>query len=398
MRMVKQKSKPFFPIGVWFEGKPEWASSPREPRAAKRYYDRSFADLAHHGLNTVVVPNCPEPLWETLLTSAGEKGIKVVLEIPSLVSFVTQGRPAQMSLIRREAIRVFNKIGKYKSLWRYQVRDEPEPTMLPNWSRVKRILAEIDPARAVFSCFANPKSLGLAVRKTTHRESVFDVYPHFVDTQPQVLGYFLPLLDQYKVKSQTAPMWVVLQTFAKPGMWRYPTSEEFEAMVWNSLAAGAKGIFFFIYQSLPRHPEQLKGLVGPNGRPTEMYRPVSKLARTLKKLSPLLVHLQPSSFSTSLEDKMMVSTFCETGNIPTFIPNTVKGDVRLGGFVDQAGRRILIAASTRPDHRVLIRLNRLKHVAAWKDEVTGKGLFAKNGIIEFTLPPGGGRILKETKR
>ncbi|MCX7598949.1 MAG: hypothetical protein N2512_08800, partial [Armatimonadetes bacterium] len=75
---IKYTAAPCFPIGVWFEGWPAAADYPSDPKGAEKYYDRCFADLAAHGLNSVAVPNCPENLWETLLRSAERHGIKAV--------------------------------------------------------------------------------------------------------------------------------------------------------------------------------------------------------------------------------------------------------------------------------------------------------------------------------
>ena len=57
------------------------ATTEYEPGTVFSLLSQSFADMAAHGFNTATVPNCPEDLWEPLLASAQEHGIKIVLEV-----------------------------------------------------------------------------------------------------------------------------------------------------------------------------------------------------------------------------------------------------------------------------------------------------------------------------
>jgi hypothetical protein len=362
-------SAPFFPIGVWFEGKPDWGGYPDDPAGAKAYYDRCFADLAAHGFNAATVPNCPEKLWETLLQSAREHHMKIVLEIPPLADLVSQPQPLSEAEVRTAVEQVVAKIGRYDSLLRYQIRDEPPPQMMPNWLLVRRILAEADPACPAFSCFNSPDSLARAVASGGLAEAVFDIYPHGVGAPPQSLGGFLRTLDAFRSAAGDTTMWAVLQSFAKPGAWRYPSPEELRAVTYLSLAAGAKGVFYFIYQVLPEHPERLEGLVEPDGKPTPMYAPATALARELGRLSPLLLSLRPAAG-----------------------PSHIEGDARVGSFVDGEGHRVLIVASVRPDQAVSVRLT-MRSASPWKDRLTGEVLVPKNGVLTIPLAPGAGRVL-----
>lgn len=360
---------PFFPVGVWFEGKPDWGGYPEDPVGAKAYYDRCFADLAAHGFNTATVPNCPEELWETILQSAHEHHIKLVLEIPPLAELISPREPLTEPEVRTAVEKVVKKIGHYDSLLRYQIRDEPPPEMMPNWLLVRRVLAAVDPTRGAFSCFNDPNSLARAVASGELTEVAFDIYPHGAATPPQSLGGFLPALDAFQAAAKGVTMWAVLQSFAKPGAWRYPSPEELRAVTYLSLAAGSKGVFYFIYQVLPEHPERLEGLVEPDGKPTPMYAPATALARELGTLSPLLLSLKRAA-----------------------APPRIEGDARIGGFVDGSGRRVLIVASACPDKAIDVTL-RLRSAAAWKDQLTGEILTPQNGVLTVPLDPGAGRVL-----
>ncbi len=367
---LKYQVEPFFPIGVWFEGHPSLAGYPADPVEARGYYNRCFADLAAHGFNAVGVPNCPESLWETLLQSAEEHGIHVVLEVGPIVGLVSSGEPVPEGRAYEAIKRVVDKIGKYDSLLRYQVRDEPSPEMVPNWLLVRRLLAALDPKRPSFSCFCNPASLERATAGASLSEAVFDIYPHRPGTPPQRLGHFLPALASFKAATRGSTLWAVLQAFAKEGVWRYPSAEELRAVTYLSLAAGAKGVFYFIYQTMPAHAERLEGLIEPDGCPRPLYGPATALARELGKLSPLLLSLGPADQQPSPE-----------------------GDAQVGAFVDAEGHPVLVVASTRPDQPVSATLKGLA-VGRWEDALTSEVFEVRDGVLTVPLKAGAGRVLK----
>ncbi len=365
---IQYNAKPFFPIGVWFEGDPNWAGSPSDPAGARAYYDRSFADIAAHGFNTVVVPNCPEELWETLLQSAKDNGIKVVLEIVPIRELImnTASTDAQFSA---EAKRVYQKIGKYSSLLRYQTRDEPWTELVPNWVKAQRALHAVDPTRPAFSCFCNPGPLESLLQITTLGEAVFDIYPLGPNAPSQTLGNFVATLDSYTQVASGVTRWPVLQSFYKAGSWRYPTPEELRAMTYLSLASGAKGMFYFIYQSLPQHPENLGGLVDANGDPLPLYATATALAKELKSVSGLMLSLKPATCTPK-----------------------VTGDAKVSAFTGKSDRQVLIVASTRPDAAMTAVLG-LDCDGDWTDAISGETFTTIGKSLTIPLAPGAGRVL-----
>ena len=363
---VEYDIEPFFPIGVWFEGAPGLSGCPADPAGARKYYDRCFADLAAHGFNAAAVPNCPEALWEPLLQSAEEHGIKIVLEVGPLVGLVSQEAPADEGAAYEKARYVYDKIGKYDSLLRYQIRDEPPPEMVPNWLLARRIMAALDPQRPVFSCFCHPPSLARVTDRVALPEAVVDIYPHRGGTPPQSLGGFLGAFETFEASAKKNPMWLVLQAFAVPNpkSWRYPSAEELRAVTYLSLAGGAKGIFYFIYQYMP---EYLWGMVDIEGRPRPIYEPCSTLAKELQKLAPLILSLRPAK-----------------------PPPAAEGDVRVGSFVGEGERPVLIVASTRPDAEVTARV---AIEGKWGDAISGETFAAADGTLIVPLAAGAGRVL-----
>ncbi|NLX07166.1 MAG: hypothetical protein GXY33_18675 [Phycisphaerae bacterium] len=276
-------SRVFHPIGVWFEGRPDWAGSPAEPAAAAVYYDRCFADLAAHGVNAAVVTNTPVPLRTTILAAADRQGLRIVLDLPEFHPAIRGDGPIDEAAVRAEARKTVQTLGVHDSLLAYQIYDEPENRMVRNWLAVRDIFAELDPVRPPFSCFCRAESLGLVTARTDLPQAVFDIYPLRPDTLENDLTEFDSTLAAFRDAARCNPMWVVLQSFAKKDFWRYPTFEELLAMADRSLTAGAEGLFFFLYQSLPNHPEQLEGLLDNEGRETPLYRGVGEAASELQR-------------------------------------------------------------------------------------------------------------------
>lgn len=363
---VTYEAAPVFPVGVWFEGAPSMAGYATDPAGAKVYYDRAFADLKAHHFDTVAVPNCPESLWETLLESAGRNGINVILEVQPLVALVSRPEPVSEAEAYEVCRRVHEKIGGFRSLLRYQIRDEPPYWMIPNWLLVQRIMAAIDPTRPTFSCFCHPDSLTRLAATATLSEAVFDVYPLRQGTPPQTLGGFLPTFGVFKQAAGRNRLWAVIQSFGithEPNSWRYPTPEELRAQVYLSLAEGAQGVFFFIYSHMPGY---LDGLVAADGTPQPLYATAAELANQLQRLAPLLLELKTAE------------------------PVSFEGDARVGSFTDSRGRRVLIVASTRPDRAVSVTVDT---AGAWRDALSGESITARDGRLTVSLAAGAGCVL-----
>lgn len=372
---IKYTAAPFFPVGVWFEGWPAAGGYPSDPAGAQKYYDRCFADLAAHGLNTVAVPNCPDTLWETLLRSAGRQGIKVVLEIAPLVALVSSPGPLDEQQIDDAVTAVVKRLSRYGSLLRYQIRDEPPPELVPNWVAVQRVLAARDPKHPAFSCCCHIDSVRLLRETTTLSEAVFDIYPFREGMLTGEMGHFFAALRGFCEAAGDLPKWAVLQSFAMPGAWRYPTVEELRCTVYSSLAAGAKGIFFFIYQTMPNRPDKMDGLIDTDGRPRPIYAAVEELARELKRLAPTLMGLRPVG--------------------PTRWPGDTGLQVTFGHFTDSKGRAYLIIANSNPAAAVKVPLQAIlaENYISLTDLLTGEEFVLRAGTSNLPLAAGAGRVM-----
>ncbi len=288
---VKLNPAPFLPIGCWFEGKPAWLGVSEDPIVFRQYLDRAFTDLARIGLNSVTIPNVLPQHEALILEVAAAHGLQVVFEANSAKELITE-TPAAPEVFDQVARQISEKHGFSRVLLRYQIRDEPSPALMPAWLAMQSALAKYDPQHPSFSCFNNPESLKAAREAGALSEAVFDIYPLKPDTAFGDFGAYRERLDQFLEAADGLPSWIVLQAFSKENAWRYPQSVELRYMTYYALTKGVKGFFFFIYQTLPQHPENLQGMVDAEMVPRPIYAEVQRLSRRLNIMYDTVLNMQ----------------------------------------------------------------------------------------------------------
>lgn len=285
------ESEPFLPLGAWFEGNPELLGL-SETAAFRDYLDRAFADIAGIGLNCITVPNIPPHHQEMLLEVAAAHGLKVILEI-GVARDMVGGQAVDADEYRKVAEGIASAHGYSHVLERYQLRDQPPPEMMSAWLAMQAALAQADPRHPSFSCFNNPDALRMAREADALSEAVFNLYPLGVE---QAFGDFGSFDEQLRVFLDAAgplPTWIVLQAFANDGRWRYPESVELRYMSYLALARGVEGFFFFVYQTMPLHPDGIQGMVDTELVPRPIFAEVKRLATRLGRMSETIRHLSP---------------------------------------------------------------------------------------------------------
>ena len=280
------------PVGVWFEGSPGWLGVADTREAYETYLNRCFSDIEKSGLNCVTVPN-PPPAYESLLLDVADAyNLKVVLEVRAARELISDSA-AEPSVVAETAAAIAERHAAHPALLRYQIRDEPPPRWMPAWLAMQRALRQADPAHPSFSCFNSPESLARAREASALSEAVFDIYPLKTASAFGELDGFRNRLTEFLEAAGPLPPWIVLQAFAKENVWRYPRPVELRYMTYNAMARGVKGYFFFIYQTLPHHPERLRGLVDAQFEPCEIYTEVRLLTERLQRLAPTLLTMRP---------------------------------------------------------------------------------------------------------
>src|SRR5690242_4740352 len=73
-----------FPLGIWYEGAVGELRQnliPADPTEAAKMYNRDFADIEAHGIDTVVVPNATPAHHKQLLDAAQAHHLKLIVEL-----------------------------------------------------------------------------------------------------------------------------------------------------------------------------------------------------------------------------------------------------------------------------------------------------------------------------
>jgi|GEM_PF-4614514 len=362
---IKYNVKPFFPIGTWFEGHPGMAKYPWDPAGAESFYDNHFGIMEANGINFVAVPNLPENLQDPLLRMAEKHNIKIAMFVASLYDLVGNPERVTEAEVLAACKKEYARLGKYPALIRYQVKDEPYPSEIPNLITVQRILAMVDPTRLAFSCFQQPPALQKFVESSVLTEAVFDHYPITGKTPAGSIGDFMAAYPYWVRTCGNNNHWTVLQAFYRMDDWREPSAEELRAMTYVALAYGAKGVVFFLYNHMPG---MLNGMVSPDGTTQPMFEKTTVLTKELVKIKPLLIDLK------------------QTGKAESDYKDYV-----VGRFITPKKQSILIVASGRADISQIVRVTGA--AGEWRDAITGQRFSSSGSVLIVPLSPGVGRVL-----
>lgn len=367
---IRPQKAEFMPIGVWFEGSPDNAPYPNEPVGAKAYYDRSFKDIAAMGFDTVAITWLPEALWPVCLASARQHKLKLILLIPSLFGVIKSTEPLDENAIEQLILKVKRLANGYEDVVvRYMTKDEPTVGEMERWTAVQRILCSLLPDQPGMSVVCSPGSMREMVASVHLHEAVFDNYPQRKGLPAPSAGTFLGSLKGYRAAAGRLPLWAVVQAFAADSGWRYPVAAELRLSVYQALAAGARGYIFFIYNSVPGSPENIKGLVDIKGEPTAIAAEAAVLAKALKLTLPVLAQFPASSFD--------------------YRPDAA---VSIGVYVRADGKKAVIIANSSPSAPYAGTLA-ITANGVYRDVLSQKTYTINNDRIKLDLPAAGAMVL-----
>jgi hypothetical protein len=207
---------------------------------------------------------------------------------------------------KREALDAFiGRVRKHPALYAYYIIDEPNASQFAALGRLVAYLRERDPAHLayinLFPTYATNEQLGnkgdVVTAYNAHlRQFVDQVKPALISYdhyQFALAGdnaqYFLNLaLIRRAALDAGLPFLNIVQacTWA-PTVMRVPTGDELRYLVYTTLAYGAQGLSYYIYQC----PGHTGGIANADGTPTPLYHALRTLNREFvaiaKELQPL---------------------------------------------------------------------------------------------------------------
>jgi hypothetical protein len=122
-------------------------------------------------------------------------------------------------------------------------------------------------------------------------------------TNPMPYSDYINTVRENHCDSQNRPLWVVLQSFGdletpeNGGYWRQVYPKEIRLQVYLSIMHGAKGIWYFLYES--EYP-YLLGLLDVSGQPTQRLTEVMDVNSEINAISETLLKLNVDSNQTGI--------------------------------------------------------------------------------------------------
>jgi len=265
-----------------------------------------LADLRRHHVNTWL-NFCDLTFWPDRLADVNDAGIYLLETMYSNADF----RDAKQ---RDNALPVVGAIAKSPWLLAWYGHDEPLPGSYAAYIAEKEFLEKNDGKHPLTSAFNTPiarETLGKGMEVMIPDE--YSIKPGLQDPAAPILAHF-EIVRQVRKLSAGGNVWFMTQTFSQRSAsgeysWIYPTAAQIRLDMHTLAAAGADGIFFFIYNE--RIPFFISGqgevfdytLVDPwrNGNP--VYDEIARFGETVVPVMPSLLDAQPSTKVTVNYDK-----------------------------------------------------------------------------------------------
>ena len=311
---------------------------------------------------------------------------------------------------RREQLdALISRVSKHPALYAYHLIDEPSASQFPSLGKLVAYLSERDPLQLayinLFPTYANNKQLGtkgdvVTAYKEHLRRYVEQVKPSLISYdhyQFRLKGdgkqYFLNLaMIRRAAQEAGVPFLNIVQacTWA-PDVMRVPNPDELRYLVYSTLAYGAQGISYYVYAHANHHGS----LVSLDGTPGPLYHAVKSYNREFVAIAG---ELQPLH-SLSVYHTSMREPGCEP--LPAdalFHLDSSRSLSSPRGFL--LG---FFGAVGRPTHVVVVNLDYATEVSTSLvgpgelelfDATTAQWTSAKKAVIELTLQPGGGKLVR----
>ena len=266
------RGEDLFPLGVYWPHSYAKSFAEHEGVDLWAYTDRVLGDLKKNHCNFVWVAALDAPSATRFGELANRHGIKLGV-LPEAVHHPLNTRQAEVPhKAAKSAEDTFRMFGQIESIWGYILDDEPGTVALPYLEAIETELRRLDPGRPVTTVYQRH---GAAAAMQRHHFPIVtcDIYPfghardpNLPNTPEASRRYYREVTEGLgrQCDKRGATFWMMPGAFQEIwGNWywskemtvvaeagaylhfRMPTVGEMRWQIWESIAAGAKGVVFF---------------------------------------------------------------------------------------------------------------------------------------------------------
>ncbi len=341
---IAASSADLFPRGVYWPHERARHFAEKAGMDPWEFADQQLGLLKEHNCNFIWTLNTNVEQLRRLCEIAASHDI-VVVGCPESVYWWRQHRTPEFAV--KTAEWAVDELGESENLYGYVLLDEPRPYEFPFLDAIREHLKRLDPTRKVMSVTMRMDSYA-AVHRTGLDPVCTDLYPFFSENDPN--GPNTPIRSRAFYRAATEalarqcqhvgkPFWFMgqggftdvwgdwyygedMHVVAQPGAylhWRCATVGETRWQIWQGLAAGAKGVLFYVLfptpnertaesapgpvieHNFPRitesvHTGGVTGLLNIDLTPSEQMTAMGEAFADLERLEPLLQELSLSDF------------------------------------------------------------------------------------------------------
>jgi hypothetical protein len=333
-----------FPLGVYWPWERACGLAERNKVEKWAWVERCLDDMKAHHLNAIWVVNLGIPDLRPLADRCAARGIGLVPALGEL-HYSLEWRRNNWTYLEQESKRALAAAGDSPAILAWALCDEPGGAIVAEMETFRRKFHEWGAKQPTVVVTMWPDSPTYA-EQAGFGAVCTDVYPFFSAGNPN--GPNTPassrawyqrhvgITAQAALKSGQTP-WIMPQCFvdvwgpwvytpegnvrALPGAivhWRQPTPSEVRWQIWTALAAGTRGLFFYVMDPPPTDnanvkpyegeafPPELRlkeevvipgtgGIIKPDGASTPEYEVIAETYAAVEKLVPLLTGARPST-------------------------------------------------------------------------------------------------------
>jgi hypothetical protein len=324
-------SRQFYPLGVWILGGTDYDQLCRT----------AFKDVKEHGCNSIWWAAYQPRDSSRILSLARKENLRVVMggniaddiRNTKLPTRSTAGELLTEDDVFAAIKKAVDRYRGVEELLGYNTYSEPDYLMASNLGLINRISGQLDPVHPSIITLNQAATLEHFVKESDLPLMVHDNYEE-IDTLAVQTKQAAFVAKKFKI-----PFWMMLSSTTNGNKESDEEVLKLRTRTYIAMAAGAKGIFYWWYQSMTS--PAWYGFVDTEFKPSRKWDSMKKLSSEIMTLSPVLLNSEIQDDAVSLKGQGMVTTLRDRSQnmyaavVNTSISQSLNGELSLpAGFTD----------------------------------------------------------------